>query len=104
MTSDLIFKALGDATRRSLFERLARDGEFSVHALTASAGVSQPMVSRHLAQLKRAGLVTSRRAGRETYYSARTKGIGPVVEWMALYGALWSQRFIALEKLADRQG
>ncbi|WP_336972723.1 metalloregulator ArsR/SmtB family transcription factor [Sphingobium aromaticiconvertens] len=103
MTSDLIFKALGDGTRRSLFERLAREGEHSVHALTALAGVSQPMVSRHLGQLKRAGLVTSRRAGRETFYAARTKGIGPVVEWMALYGALWSQRFVALEKLAERQ-
>ena len=30
-------------------------------------------------------------------YAARAKGLGPVVQWMAVYGALWSQRFTALE-------
>ena len=74
-----------------------REGEQSVHALTAISGVSQPMVSRHMAKLKRAELVTVRRAGRETFYAARAKGLAPVVQWMAVYGALWSQRFSALE-------
>lgn len=94
---DAQFKALSDGTRRALLEYLVREGEQSVHALTAVAGVSQPMVSRHLGKLKRAKLVTARRAGRETYYSARSKGLAPVVQWMAVYGALWSQRFTALE-------
>lgn len=97
--SDALFKALADGTRRALLENLVRDGEQSVHALTDVAGVSQPMVSRHLAKLKRSGLVTSRRAGRETFYSARAKGLAPVVRWMAVHGALWSQRFNALEGL-----
>ena len=57
------------------------------------------MVSRHLGKLKRAKLVTARKAGRETFYSARTKGLAPVVQWMAVYGALWSQRFTALEDM-----
>ncbi|MGE4322342.1 MAG: ArsR/SmtB family transcription factor [Sphingobium sp.] len=96
---DALFKALADATRRSLLEHLVREGQKNVHALTAIAGVSQPMVSRHLAKLKRAGLVTAHRAGRETYFTARTKGLTPVVQWMALYGALWSQPLTALEGL-----
>lgn len=96
---DELFKALGDGTRRALLEYLVREGEQSVHALTAISEVSQPMVSRHLAKLKRARLVTARRAGRETYYTARVKGLAPVVQWMAVYGALWSQRFTALEAL-----
>lgn len=98
---DELFKALSDGTRRALLEYLVRQGEQSVHALTAISAVSQPMVSRHLAKLKRARLVTARRAGRETYYSARVKGLAPVVQWMAIYGALWSQRFTALEELAE---
>ncbi|HEX7742269.1 MAG TPA: metalloregulator ArsR/SmtB family transcription factor [Sphingobium sp.] len=98
---DELFKALGDGTRRALLEYLVREGEQSVHALTAISGVSQPMVSRHLSKLKRARLVTSRRAGRETYYTARVKGLAPVVQWMAVYGALWSQRFTALEALSE---
>ncbi|HCW61740.1 MULTISPECIES: ArsR/SmtB family transcription factor [Sphingobium] len=96
-TIDAQFKALSDGTRRALLEHLVREGEQSVHALTAISGVSQPMVSRHMAKLKRAELVTVRRAGRETFYAARAKGLAPVVQWMAVYGALWSQRFSALE-------
>ncbi|MCP1470961.1 DNA-binding transcriptional ArsR family regulator [Sphingobium sp. OAS761] len=96
-TIDMQFKALSDGTRRALLEYLVREGEQSVHALTAIAGVSQPMVSRHMAKLKRTELVTVRRAGRETFYAARAKGLAPVVQWMAVYGALWSQRFTALE-------
>lgn len=100
-SSDAIFKALSDGTRRGLLEYLVREGEQSVHALTAISGVSQPMVSRHMAKLHRADLVTVRRAGRETWYTARAKGMTPVVRWMALYGALWSQRFTALEELGE---
>lgn len=96
---DALFKALGDGTRRALLEHLVKEGEQSVHALTDVAHVSQPMVSRHMAKLKRAGLVTARRAGRETFYTARVKGLGPAVQWMAVYGALWSQRFTALGEL-----
>ncbi|MBU2015365.1 MAG: metalloregulator ArsR/SmtB family transcription factor, partial [Alphaproteobacteria bacterium] len=65
-TIDAQFKALSDGTRRALLEYLVREGEQSVHALTAISGVSQPMVSRHMAKLKRAALVTARRTGRET--------------------------------------
>ena len=66
--ADSLFRALADPTRRSIFERLTRDGEQTVHALTERAGVSQPMVSKHLSALKRARLVRNRRQGRETHY------------------------------------
>ena len=81
-TSDMLFKTLADPTRRAIFERLARDGEHSVHALTNHAGVSQPMVSKHLAALKLAGLVRHRRAGRETHYSARPQALAPLIDWL----------------------
>lgn len=98
--TDALFKALSDRTRRALLEALVREGELNVQTLTYMSGVSQPMVSRHLAKLKRAGLVTARNVGRESRYSARVKGLGPVIQWMAVHGALWSQRFSALEGLA----
>ena len=59
---DLLFKALADPSRRALFERLCLDGEQTVGALTAGAGISQPAVSKHLGILKQAGLVQGRRA------------------------------------------
>jgi len=99
---DSLFRALGDRTRRTLYERLASGGEHTVHALTDSAGVSQPAVSKHLAVLKSAGLVRDRREGRETHYSAEPKALAPLVDWMAHYGAFWEGRFDRLEDLLKR--
>ncbi len=82
----VIFKTLADPTRRALFERLVRDGEQTVHALTERAGVSQPMVSKHLSVLKGAGLVIDRRQGREAHYSALPQALAPLADWMNLHG------------------
>src|SRR5256886_17347653 len=100
--ADNLFKALADPTRRAIFERLARDGEQTVHALTERAGVSQPMVSKHLAALKRARLVHNRRDGRETHYNAQPQALAPLVDWMSLYGTFWRDRFDQLESLLKR--
>lgn len=100
--ADNLFKALADPTRRALFERLTRDGEQTVHALTDRAGVSQPAVSKHLVVLKRAKLVRHRREGRETHYSAQPKALAPLVDWMGLYATFWNDRFDKLETLLKR--
>jgi DNA-binding transcriptional ArsR family regulator len=100
--SDALFKTLADPTRRAIFERLAREGEKTVRALTDHAGVSQPAVSKHLGVLKLAGLVRDRHAGRETHYSAQPQALAPLIDWMGLYGAFWRDRFDRLEELLDR--
>lgn len=97
-----VFKALADPTRRAIFERLARDGEQTVHALTDRAGVSQPAVSKHLGILKHAKLVRDRHEGRETHYSAQPQALAPMIDWMSLYGAFWRERFDQLENLLKR--
>jgi DNA-binding transcriptional ArsR family regulator len=102
--ADNVFRALADPTRRELFERLARDGEQTVHALTHRAGVSQPAVSKHLGVLKRARLVRCRHQGRETHYSAQPQALAPLADWMSVYGAFWSDRFDRLENLLKRMG
>ena len=97
--ADAIFKALGDPTRRTIFQRLSREGEQTVHALTDTSGVSQPAVSKHLGALKRAGLVRERRQGRETHYSAEPKGLVPLIDWIGFYGSFWRDRIDRLEDL-----
>ena len=101
-TSNELFSTLADPTRRAIFERLCRDGEQTVRALTDRAGVSQPAVSKHLGVLKRACLVRDRRQGRQTHYSARPQGLAPLIDWMSLYGAFWQGRFDRLEDLLKR--
>jgi DNA-binding transcriptional ArsR family regulator len=100
--TDAVFSSLADPTRRALFERLARHGEQTVRMLTDHAGVSQPAVSKHLAQLKLAGLVVDRPDGRQTHYSARPQGLAPLIDWMEWYGAFWRDRFDQLEDLLKR--
>ena len=99
---DTLFRALADPTRRGIFERLCRDGEQTVAALTARAGVTQPAVSKHLGLLKRAGLVRDRHAGRQTHYSAQVAALAPLVGWTSQMAAFWEGRFDDLEDLLKR--
>lgn len=101
-TPDDLFRSLSDPTRRALFERLCREGEQTVGALTAGAGVSQPAVSKHLAILKRAGLVTDRPEGRQTRYSARPQALAPLLDWTQEMAGYWEARLEALEDLLRR--
>ena len=100
--TDSLFKALADPTRRAIFERLSREGEQTVHALTDFAGVSQPAVSKHLSALKLVGLVRDRRQGRETHYSVEPGGLVPLIDWLGHYNAFWRDRFDRLEDLLKR--
>ena len=99
---DLLFRTLADPTRRGLFERLCREGEQTVGALTAQAGVSQPAVSKHLGVLKQAGLVRDRHEGRQTHYSAQLGALGPLVDWTKQMSGFWEARFDGLEDLLKR--
>jgi DNA-binding transcriptional ArsR family regulator len=101
-TASELFTTLADPTRRTLFERLCREGELTVRAMTDRAGVSQPAVSKHLGVLKQAGLVRDRRDGRQTHYSAQPKALAPLIDWMSLYGAFWRERFDRLESLLNQ--
>ncbi|MHA6728805.1 ArsR/SmtB family transcription factor [Devosia sp. A369] len=101
-THDVIFRSLADPTRRALFERLCREGEKTVGALTARAGVSQPVVSRHLGVLKQAGLVRDRQDGRQTHYSAQPDALAPLVDWTSQMAGFWETRIDHLEDLLKR--
>jgi DNA-binding transcriptional ArsR family regulator len=99
---EILFKALGDPTRRAIFERLCREGEQTVRVLTAQSGVSQPAVSKHLGVLKSAGLVSHRQEGRQTHYSAQRGSLAPLMDWTRQMAGFWESRFDDLEDLLKR--
>ncbi|RHW17519.1 ArsR family transcriptional regulator [Sphingomonas gilva] len=99
---DVLFRTLADPTRRAIFERLCSDGEQTVGALTARAGVSQPAVSKHLGVLRQAGLVRHRQAGRQTHYSAQRGALAPLIDWTSQMASFWERRFDDLEDLLKR--
>jgi DNA-binding transcriptional ArsR family regulator len=99
---EILFRTLADPTRRALFERLCRDGDQTVGALTAQAGVSQPAVSKHLGVLKQAGLVRDRHEGRQTHYSAQLGALAALTDWTSQMTGFWQSRFDQLEDLLKR--
>lgn len=99
---DLLFRTLADPTRRALFERLCREGEQTVAALTSRAGVSQPAVSKHLGVLRKAGLVRHRADGRQTHYSAQLRALAPLIDWTSRMTGFWEKKFDDLENLLKR--
>jgi DNA-binding transcriptional ArsR family regulator len=101
-TQDTLFRTLADPTRRAIFERLCREGEKTVGVLTAGAGVSQPVVSKHLSVLKQAGLVRDRHEGRLTHYTAQLGALTPLVDWTREMAGFWESRLDDLEDLLKR--
>ena len=90
--------ALGDATRRAVFERL-RSGPKAVGELAADLPVSRPAVSQHLRVLRQAGLVTETRVGTRHIYRADLRGLA---ELRAYFDDFWSRALDAYKEEVER--
>jgi DNA-binding transcriptional ArsR family regulator len=97
---DRIFQVLADPSRRAIFESLTQ-GEAAVKELTSRFSISQPAVSQHLAALRSAGLVKSRREGRSVYYRVDPRGMKPLLDWISHYRAFWTHHLERLEELLE---
>jgi DNA-binding transcriptional ArsR family regulator len=90
--------ALGDPTRRAIFERLA-DRPQAVGDLASDLPVSRPAVSQHLKVLKDAGLVVDRRAGRHRIYQVDPGGVGAL---RADLERFWSKALAAYKEVVEQ--
>ena len=91
--------ALGDPTRRSIFERVAAKPS-AVGDLARGLPVSRPAVSQHLRVLKEAGLVSETAVGTRRIYRVDPRGIAAMREWL---DAQWGTALEAFRDFADRQ-
>ncbi|MEP6968744.1 MAG: metalloregulator ArsR/SmtB family transcription factor [Pseudomonadota bacterium] len=89
--------ALGDGTRRAIFERLAQ-GPLAVGALAAGLPVTRPAVSQHLKVMKDAGLVIDQARGTRRVYRLDPRGIGAMRDWL---GEFWTGGLAAFEDYVD---
>jgi len=96
-----VFDALADANRRYVLEALAERETATATELAAELPVTRQAVSKHLAALTEAGLVESRREGRETRYELTPGPLGAAMDWMAGVGAEWDARLAALRRHLD---
>lgn len=94
------FDALGDRTRRAIFERLGRRPS-SVGDLARELPVSRPAVSQHLRVLKLAGLVTDRAEGTRRIYRIEPEGVRALRDQLDRY---WDEALSAFKAAAERGG
>lgn len=92
--------ALGDPTRRQVFE-LLRAGPRSVGDLAVGLPVSRPAVSQHLRVLEEAGLVTHRREGTRHLYELDSSGVVVLREWV---DGFWSEALARFKAVAETKG
>ena len=94
------FDALGDPTRRAIYERLA-GGAHPVGELARDLPVSRPAVSPHLRVLKRAGLVTDRAEGTRRIYRIDPQGVRELRDQLDRF---WDQALAAFKAAAEDGG
>ncbi|HZA58247.1 MAG TPA: metalloregulator ArsR/SmtB family transcription factor [Solirubrobacterales bacterium] len=95
---DAVFTALADPTRRRVLETLATDGTVTASRLARSMPISRQAVSKHLASLRAAKLVSSERVGRETVYTLSPEPLEDAAAWIERVGAEWDERLETLRR------
>jgi DNA-binding transcriptional ArsR family regulator len=100
-TASEVFSALADPTRWRVLNLLARRGEGTATSLATELPVSRVAVVKHLGVLDRAGLVESRRRGREVRFVVRPERLDATARSMAALAAEWDERLATLKRLAE---
>lgn len=90
--------ALGDATRRAIFELLA-DGPCPVGEIARELPVTRPAVSQHLKVLKEAGLVIDRQDGTRRLYQLNPEGVGAL---RAYFDRFWNRALAAFKQAVEQ--
>jgi DNA-binding transcriptional ArsR family regulator len=98
---DELWSAVAEPTRQRLLDALLARGEATATTLAGEVPVTRQAVTKHLAVLVRAGLLVSRRDGREVRYSVRPERLEEASRSMARAAARWDDRLAAIKRLAE---
>lgn len=95
---DEVFFALSHSARRRMLARLGERGDQAVAALAAPFTESPAQITKHLAILERAGLITRRIAGRQHHLHLEPDGIRLATDWISRHREFWSAGIDRLEQ------
>jgi DNA-binding transcriptional ArsR family regulator len=101
---DDVLVALADPTRRQLLDVLAELGQASATTLGARLPVTRQAVMKHLLVLEQAGLVSSRRDGRQVLYQVESAPLEGASRYLAGLASVWDRRLAALKRTAETTG
>jgi DNA-binding transcriptional ArsR family regulator len=96
-----VLSALADPTRRAVLEVVAGHGEATATLAARELPVSRQAVVKHLAVLDDAGLVTSRRRGREVRYRVCPEPMRSTARWLGEAADTWDARLAAIREIAE---
>lgn len=96
-----VYVAIADPTRRKLLRLLVDSDELPLYELTPHFEMGRTAVSKHLAILKEADLVTNRKIGRETRYRLNAAPLKEVKDWLSFYEEFWNERASLLKKILE---
>jgi DNA-binding transcriptional ArsR family regulator len=99
--SALLFAALGDQTRLRLVWRLSGGGPLSITSLTTGSRVTRQAITKHLRVLEGAGLVRSRRRGRESIWQLERRRLREARRYLDLISSQWDDALGRLRKLVE---
>ncbi len=98
---DEVWTAVGDPNRRRLLDLLLDTGESTPTKLASRLELTRQGVSKHLAVLERAGLVTSAPQGRQTSYRIRADEFDRAARSLAEVAAQWDRRLRRIKAIAE---
>jgi DNA-binding transcriptional ArsR family regulator len=98
---DELWSAIGDPSRRRVLDLLVSNGEVSASWLAGRVPVSRQAVSKHLAVLEQAGLISRRKQGREVLYHVQAGRLDQATRAMADLAAQWDRRLATIKRLAE---
>ncbi len=97
----VVFAALGDETRLRLVSHLCHDGPSSITRLTEGAAITRQAITKHLRVMQAAGLVRSKRHGRESYWELDRRRLEEVRRNLALISAQWDDALGRLRRFVE---
>src|SRR5260370_22239038 len=100
-TDDELWSAIADPSRRRVLDLLVSNGEVSATWLAGRVPLTRQAVSKHLAVLEQAGLVSRRKQGREVLYQVEAGRLDQATRAMADLAARWDRRLGTIKRLAE---
>ena len=101
-TSD-VFNAIAEPRRRQIVELLARRGSLPVGALVVAMGLGQPAVSKHLGVLRKVGVVSSVKQGKQRLYNLEAMKLKAVHDWVKAFEELWGHKIDRIKERAEHR-
>ncbi|WP_462412895.1 ArsR/SmtB family transcription factor [Neobacillus sp. Marseille-QA0830] len=95
-----VFQAISDPTRRNMLKLLA-EREMSIAEMVDCFPITRTAVNKHLHILSDAGLVRSRKAGRETRYRLIPQPLVQIQDWLTFFEHYWEDKLSALKKYVE---